>query len=115
MATKLKQLGQIRPANTTAVSLYSPGADTQTIIKSIIVCNTSGSSATFRIFVDDNGTTYDQATALFYDVALAANNTLQIVANILPAQRRDWQNASLSQPPRSYPTSCSPSSPLLVL
>lgn len=83
MATLLKQLGQLRPGNTTAASLYSPGASTQTIIKSIIICNTSGSSVKFRIFADDNGTTYDQTTALFYDAPLPANSTLQIDANIL--------------------------------
>ncbi len=73
-----KQLGQLRPANTTAATLYSPGASTTAIIKSIVVCNTSGSAATFRIFLDDNGTTYDQTTALFYDIAIAADTTIQI-------------------------------------
>lgn len=83
MATTLKQLGQNRPANTTAVSLYSPGASTETIIKTLIVCNTSVSSAKFRIFVDDNGTTYDETTALYYDCPLAANSTLAIELNLL--------------------------------
>ena len=73
-----KQLGQLRPANTTAASLYSPASGVTTIIKAIIVCNTSGSAATFRIFLDDDGTTYNQTTALFYDVALAADTTIQI-------------------------------------
>ncbi len=75
MALQEKQLGQLRPANTTAASLYSPASSTTTIAYSLIVCNTSGASAKYRIFHDDNGTTYDQTTALFYDIALAADTT----------------------------------------
>lgn len=71
-----KQLGQQRPATGgSAVSLYSPGASTTGIIKSLTVCNQSGASATYRIYVDDDGTTYDQTTALFYDVTIDANET----------------------------------------
>lgn len=78
MAIQEKQLGQLRPANTTAESLYSPGASTTAIIKSIIVVNTSGAAATFRIFVDDDGTTYDETTAHYWDHPIAADTTVQI-------------------------------------
>jgi hypothetical protein len=78
MALQEKQLGQLRPANTTAASLYSPGASTTAIIKTIVVCNQTASAATYRIFVDDDGTTYDQTTALFYDITIGANSTDQI-------------------------------------
>lgn len=78
MALQEKQLGQLRPANTTAASLYSPGANTTTIIKSIVVCNQTASSAKFRIFIDDDGTTYDETTALFFDITIGANSTDQI-------------------------------------
>jgi len=78
MALQEKQLGQLRPADTTAASLYSPGASTTTIIKSITVTETSGSAVTFRIFIDDDGTTYDETTALYWDIALQADTTVQI-------------------------------------
>ncbi|KKK68603.1 hypothetical protein LCGC14_2942410 [marine sediment metagenome] len=61
----------------TAASLYSPGASTTAIIKTIIVCNQTAAAA-YRIFVDDDGTTYDETTALFYDIAIGANSTDQI-------------------------------------
>ncbi len=77
MAIQEKQLGQLRPANTTAASLYSPAASTTAIIKTIVICNTSGAAATFRIFQDDNGTTYDETTALFWDHTIAADTTIQ--------------------------------------
>lgn len=83
MATTLKQLGQLRPANTMAVSLYSPGESIETIIKLITICNTGNNLVNFRIFVDDDGSTYDKSTALYYDAPLAANSTLQIDSNIL--------------------------------
>ena len=69
------QLGQLRNASGgTAESLYSPAAPTA-IVKSIVVANQSGSADTYRIFLDDDGTTYDATTALFYDVAIAAGES----------------------------------------
>jgi hypothetical protein len=73
-----KQLGQARPSDTTATSLYSPAANVTAIIKSIYICNTTASSADFRVFVDDDGTTYDESTALFWDVSLAANTSMEL-------------------------------------
>ena len=73
-----QQLGQSRPASTTAESLYSPGASEIAIIKTIYVCNTTTAAAAFRIFVDDNGTTYDETTALFFDSNVDANQTVEL-------------------------------------
>ena len=78
MSIQEKQLGQLRPANATAASIYSPGASTTWIAKSIWICNTSGSSCTYRIFHDEDGTTYDETTALAWDAPLAANETVVI-------------------------------------
>jgi hypothetical protein len=71
-----KQLGQLRPANTTAASLYSPPALTTAIIKGLTICNTTAITATFRIFNDDDGTTYDETTALFFDAEILGNTTV---------------------------------------
>lgn len=70
-----KCLGQARPADTTAVSIYSPGDGIKTELQTIIVSNTTAGALTYRIFHDEDGITYDQSTALFYDVSLAANST----------------------------------------
>ena len=78
MSLQEKQLGQSRPADTSAVSLYSPASNITGMAKNLIVANTTSSSAKFRVFVDDNGTTYDQSTALFYDVSLLGNTTVLI-------------------------------------
>ena len=78
MAFQEKQLGQNRINSTTATSIYSPGASTTAIIKSVVICNQTAIAATFRLFLDTDGTTYDQTTALFYDVAIAANTAVVI-------------------------------------
>lgn len=80
MALQEKQLGQLRPANTTAASIYSPAISTTAIIKTIVVCCTSTSSGAkqFRIFLDDDGTTYDESTALYYDVNISNRETVTI-------------------------------------
>ena len=75
MAMAEKQLGQLRPANTTAASLYSPGADTTTLVTTIIICNSTATAAAARVFHDNDGTTYDQSTALVYDINIAGNTT----------------------------------------
>ena len=78
MALQEKQLGQARPANTTAVSLYSPGTGVTAIIKGVFIANTTGTAAKFRLFVDDDGTTYDESTALYWDASVPANSTVEI-------------------------------------
>jgi len=74
-----KQLGQTRPAGTTAVTHYTCPALTQTIVTNLIVANTSGSPATFRIFHDAAATTFDESTALYWDIAIAADESLTYV------------------------------------
>lgn len=73
MATVGSQLGQLRPANTTAASLYSPAASTETRLTQLVITNTSGAAATYRLFIDDDGTTYDETTSIAWDVAIAAD------------------------------------------
>lgn len=78
-----RQLGQSRPGDTNAASLYSPASNiVAAIITTLVVCNQSGTADTFRVFLDDNGTTYDQTTALFYDIAIAADTTVTIELNL---------------------------------
>ncbi len=71
-----KQLGQLLPANTNAASLYSPAANVTAELTGLLVANVTGNTPAYRIFIDDNGTTYSTATALYYDVVLAANRTV---------------------------------------
>lgn len=77
-----KELGQSRPSDTNNASLYSPPSGIiSTQVTTLIICNTTGSGANYRIFLDNDGTTYDQTTALFYDIAILANSTDLIEPN----------------------------------
>ena len=76
MPHTIKQLGQLAPVNTTAASIYSPPATTEVVVHNIIICNTTGVDTTYRLFVDDDGTTYDATTALAFDAVCLANDTV---------------------------------------
>ena len=72
---KTVQLGQVRPSDTTPTALYSPANRDRCTIHNIIICNTTSSSTTYRIFVDEDGTTVDQTTAIAYDIPILGNTT----------------------------------------
>ena len=67
-------LGQLRPADTVAASLYSPPANVVVRIDTIVITNTSGANANARVFLDIDGTTYDETTALIWDLTLASGD-----------------------------------------
>ena len=73
-------LGQSRPANTTAVSIYSPVSGQHTKITRIVICNTASTTQKFRIFLHNTGTTYDESTALFWDIVTPTDTTVEIKA-----------------------------------
>ena len=68
-------LGQGRYADANNHSIYSPAANTIVVVTTIVVCETSGNADSYRIFHDNDGSTYDQSTALYYDKAINANDT----------------------------------------
>ena len=70
-----KQLAQLRPSNTTAASLYSPTAQRRSEARKIVICNTSTNPQTYRIFHDNDGTTYDQTTSLCWDIPIGVGVT----------------------------------------
>ena len=69
------QLAQSAPDGTAAVSLFSPSKRDRYTITSILVANTTAASVDFRIFHDEDGSTYSVGTALFYDIPLSGNCT----------------------------------------
>ena len=71
-----RQLGQLRPADTTAASVFSPVAGQRAEITRIYVCNQTAGALQYRVFHDEDGTTYDETTALYFDISIPANNTV---------------------------------------
>ncbi len=75
MATTYKVLGQSNPSATTATTLYTCPASTQTVISTITVANQAASSGTYRIAVRPNGATLATEHYIVYDATVAANST----------------------------------------
>lgn len=69
-----KVLGQVAPSATTATTLYTVPASTETIASTLTVCNRS-TAATYRIAVRPAGASLDTLHYIVYDAALAANST----------------------------------------
>ena len=75
MATTYKVLGQSNPSGTTATTLYTCPASTQTVISTITICNQAGTSGTYRVAVRPNGATLATEHYIVYDANIAANTT----------------------------------------
>jgi hypothetical protein len=73
MATNYKVLGQSNPAATTATSLYTVPAATQTIISTVVVTNQAATAGTYRIAVRVAGAALAASQYIAYDVSLPAN------------------------------------------
>jgi hypothetical protein len=75
VADTLKVLGQSAPAATTLTTLYTVPASTSAACSSIVVCN-RGTAGTFRVAVRPAGAGIANQHYLYYDTAIAANETL---------------------------------------
>jgi hypothetical protein len=75
MATSYKVLGQQLPTATTYSTLYTVPATTGTVCSTLSVCN-QGAATTFRVAVRPAGATLSNIHYVFYDVSLAAADTM---------------------------------------
>lgn len=82
MAQAYKVLGQIAPAATTATAIYTVPSATEAVVSSIVVCNRSAASATFRISVRPNGASLANQHYLAYDAGVGPNDTLILTVGI---------------------------------
>jgi len=77
MTIEYKQLAQVRENSTNAVSVYSPGAG-ETVQAFIKITNTTSSTVEGRVFHDNDGTTYDETTAIVWDIDIEPGQILEI-------------------------------------
>ena len=75
MSTTYKVLGQSNPSATTATSLYTVPAATQTIVSTVTVCNQSSTAGSYRIEVRVAGGALAASQYIAYDVSLSGNAT----------------------------------------
>lgn len=96
MFAKGSQLAQIRPSASASTAFT---ATLRTEVMQIVVCNVSGSPSAFSIYHDDDGTTYDQTTALFWSAPIDANQTVSIIADATGSGITMKRGASLGVKP----------------
>lgn len=73
-----KQLGQ-QTNPTTDAQIYQPPANIEATNLVLTVCETAGTAdTTIQVTQDHDGTTFSAATALYWDYAISANNTIRI-------------------------------------
>ena len=82
MATTYKVLGQVNPAATTATTLYTVPAATNTVVSTIVVCNQTATAATFRIAVRPAGATLAAIHYVAYDVTVGASDSTALTLGL---------------------------------
>lgn len=75
MAVTQKVLGQSKPVATTLTALYTVPGATQATASTIVVCNQSATPTSFRVSVAPAGAGDTASQYLYYDVAIAGNDT----------------------------------------
>ena len=82
MADTLKILGQVAPADTNNADLYTVPEGAQTTVSSLVACNLTGNPPTFRVAVRPLGATVASEHFIYYDKAMAANDSRFIIIGI---------------------------------
>ena len=82
MAVNYKVLGQSAPSATTDTTLYTCPSATETIVSTIVVCNRSTTSATFRIAVRPNGATLANEHYILFDAPIQANDIVALTLGV---------------------------------
>lgn len=78
MAITGSQLGQLRPAVTTPVSIYSPAVDIETQLTHMIIANATFFPAKFSLYHDDDGTVYTVDTVLYPAITVNQQNAITL-------------------------------------
>lgn len=100
MAVLYKQLGGAAGNGVigTAANLYSASgtASTSTIVSSIVVCNTSASSATYTIALNTASATYAAGKYVVYQSTIAGNDTVSLALPLIMDPTARYLNVSTS-------------------
>jgi len=82
MATVYKVLGQSAPSATTATTLYTVPSATSTVVSSINIVNTGGSSDTVRIAIRPSGAALANQHYIVYGLSLSAGSTFTYTSGV---------------------------------
>jgi hypothetical protein len=82
MPTTYKVLGQVNPSATTATTLYTVPASTQTVVSTISVCNQAATAATYRIAVRVAGSALSAEEYIVYGATVAGSDSTFITVGV---------------------------------
>lgn len=83
-----KQLAQSHPLVTTATQVYSVPSDvSETEVETIFIANTQPNELFVSVFHDNDGTTFDDTTALIFNVRLPKETSLILTGGGRPLLR----------------------------
>jgi glucose-6-phosphate dehydrogenase assembly protein OpcA len=82
MATTYKVLGQSNPAATTATTLYTVPAATNTVVSTIVIANLTATAATFRIAIRVAGATLANSQYIAYDITVGASDSTALTLGV---------------------------------
>jgi hypothetical protein len=74
MPINYKILGQSHPSGTTETDLYTVPSSTQAVISTLTITNVTGSGASARVWIRNNGATTAHSNAILFDVSIGANS-----------------------------------------
>ena len=74
-----KCLAQVRSTSTSAVLLYQPARGIVAEIQTIVASNSSASTQLYHLFHDDDGSSWDEATNIAWEVS-KATNTVDVIS-----------------------------------
>ena len=78
-----KRLAQAQIASGSQTTLYTLGADTTAIFKTIIITNTTSNSETISIWDVQSGSVYGDDNAIIKDLSIPANDFTQLTTYLI--------------------------------
>jgi hypothetical protein len=82
MAVAYKVLGQAYPAAATTTTVYTVGTATNAVISTVVVCNQTSTSATYRIAVKPTVDTLSTQHYVAYNAAIPALDTVSLTVGM---------------------------------
>ena len=86
MADTIKILAQSNPDATTDTDIYTVPTNTSTVVSSITICEIGGGTPSFRIALKPKGAVISNEHYMFFDKALAANQSIIATGGFTLAQ-----------------------------
>jgi hypothetical protein len=77
MAYYYKVLGQAAPSGTSNTDVYTVAAGRQAVISSIVICNVTGTAATYNVYQRIAGATAATSNAIVYGATVQALTLLK--------------------------------------